>query len=406
MRRLRSVLFGAFVGLGLTASVANATVLPPYSQTNLVSNLALPGVVQDPNLQNPWGVSESATSPLWISDQAAGVATLYTLNGLTATPAGGTPPLVVSVPALATPPNGPTGQVNNSTGGVATTSFNITQSGTLAPAHFIFANLNGTISAWTAAPNPAQIQVTTPGATYTGLAIGGTVAAPFLYAANGAQNRIDVFDGTFTNVTGTPQFAGKFANPFTGDGLVPFNVQNIGGDIYVTYAPATIGANRTPQTMATAGQGAVAEFDTGGNLIHTVINFDQTGSHLASPWGIALAPAGFGPFGGDLLVGNFSYSLGEIDAYNPVTGAFLGTLDSNAAWQGLWALTFGSGSASGGSSDILYFTTGLNAETNGLFAALSVVPEPSTLALLGAGVLSLCAWRRRRPLGPRDEDVG
>ena len=87
--------------------------------------------------------------------------------------------------------------------------------------------------------------------------------------------------------------------------------------------------------------------------------------------------------------------FGEIDAYNPVTGAFLGTLDSNAAWQGLWALTFGSGSASGGSSDILYFTTGLNAETNGLFAALSVAPEPSTLALLGAGLLSLFWWRRR-----------
>ena len=404
MRRLQSVLLGAFVGLGLTASIANATVLPPYSQTNLVSNLALPGVVQDPNLQNPWGVSESATSPLWISDQAAGVATLYTLNGLTATPAGG--PLVVTITALPTPPNGPTGQVNNSIGGVATNSFMITQSGTLAPAHFIFANLNGTISAWTAQPPAAaQIQVTTPGATYTGLAIGGTVSVPFLYAANGAQNRIDVFDGTFTNVNGTPQFAGKFANPFSSDGLVPFNVQNIGGDIYVTYAPATIGANRTPQTMATAGQGAVAEFDTNGNLLRTVINFDQIGSHLASPWGIALAPAGFGPFGGDLLVGNFSYSLGEIDAYNPVTGAFLGTLDSNAAWQGLWALTFGSGSASGGSSDILYFTTGLNAETNGLFAALSVAPEPSTLALLGAGLLSLYAWRRRSSRR-RDEAAG
>ena len=101
------------VGLGLSASTANATALRPYSQTNLVSNLALPGAVQDPNLQNPWGVSESSTSPLWISDQAAGVATLYTLNGLTATPAGGRPS-VVTIPATATPPNGPTGQVNNS----------------------------------------------------------------------------------------------------------------------------------------------------------------------------------------------------------------------------------------------------------------------------------------------------
>jgi uncharacterized protein (TIGR03118 family) len=398
MKCLNSILLGVSVVLGLPASMANATVMAPYFQTNLVSNIPGLAPVTDTNLQNPWGVSESATSPLWISDQAAGVATLYTVgaNGLTATPAGGTPPLVVSIPALPTPPNGPTGQVNNSIGGVATTSFVIPQNTTppsTTPAHFIFANLNGTISAWAAASTPAAIEVTTPGAVYTGLAIGGTTSAPLLYAANDAQNRIDVFNGTFTNVTNT-MFAGKFVNPFSGDGLVPFNVQNIGGNIYVTYAPATIGANRTPQTMATAGQGAVAEFDTSGNLIGTVINFDQTGSRLAAPWGIALAPAGFGPFGGDLLIGNFSYSLGEIDAYNPVTGALLGTLDSNAAWQGLWALTFGNG-GSGGSSDILYFTTGLDAETEGLFAALSVVPEPSGLALLGTA-LTLFAVRRAR----------
>lgn len=169
-----------------------------------------------------------ARRALWISNQAAGNATLYTLNGLTATRAGG--PLVVTIPALPTPPNGPT------------------------PAHLIFANLNGTISAWAAASTPAAIEATTPGAAYTGLAIGGTVSAPFLYAANGKQNSIDVFDGAFTNVTGTT-FAGKFMNPFSGDGLVPFNVQNIGGDIYVTCAPASIGANRTPQTMATAAKG-------------------------------------------------------------------------------------------------------------------------------------------------------
>ncbi len=170
---------------------------------------------------------------------------------------------------------------------------------------------------------------------------------------------------------------------------MPFNVQNIGGIIYVAYAPATNGADRTPQTMATAGAGAVAEFDASGNFIKQLIS----GSQLASPWGLALAPAGFGRFGGDLLVGIFSYVDGQINAYNPNNGTFLGTLDSNPAWQGLWALNFGSGSANGGDPNILYFDTGLNSEADGLFAALAVVPEPSTVALLGFAALSVFGLR-------------
>src|SRR5208282_4355381 len=131
MKRLNSVLLAASVGLGLSASTGDAAAIAPYFQTNLVSNISGVAPVLDLNLQNPWGVSESATSPLWISNQHAGNATLYTLNGLSATPAGG--PLVVSIPAP-----GPTGQVNNST-----TSFVTDQSGTPTAAHFIFANLNG-----------------------------------------------------------------------------------------------------------------------------------------------------------------------------------------------------------------------------------------------------------------------
>src|SRR5271169_4498392 len=123
MKRLNSVLLTASVGLGLSGLPASAGAIAPYFQTNLVSNLSGVAAVMDPNVQNPWGVSESATSPLWISNQHAGVATLYTLNGLSATPAGGTPPLVVTVPT-------PTGQVSNSIGGVATTSFATAQSGT------------------------------------------------------------------------------------------------------------------------------------------------------------------------------------------------------------------------------------------------------------------------------------
>ena len=165
---------------------------------------------------------------------------------------------------------------------------------------------------------------------------------PYLYAANGGTTPgIDVFNGTFTNVTSTT-FAGKFVDPSLPAGLVPFNVQNIGGMIYVTYAPAGHAAETTATT------GAVAVFDESGNLISSFTN-----SHLGAPWGITLAPSDFGPFSGDLLIGNFAYGTlspvgGEINAYDPTSGAFEGTLDSNAAWQGLWALTFGSGSASGG----------------------------------------------------------
>ena len=173
-----------------------------------------------------------------------------------------------------------------------------------------------------------------------------------------------------------------------------------GGNIFVTYAPA----GRPNQTGATLGQGAVAEFKPDGTFVKELVGVSATGSRLAAPWGITLAPANFGPFSGDLLVGDFSFFFGEIDAYDPVTGAFLGTLDSNPAWQGLWSLTFGNG-ARGGDTNILYFTTGLNDEADGLFAALSVVPEPSTLALLGAGVLSLYAWRRRSSR-PRGEAAG
>lgn len=394
MTRLNRVILGCLLAAGMSGLAANAAPITGYTQTNLVSDLSGITAVQDPNLQNPWGVSESSTSPLWVSDQVANIATLYMIQGVAAARFPSPTPLVVPIPPTLSGPQGPTGQVNNSIGGVATTSFNITQSGgpMPVPAHFIFADLSGNIYAWTAAPNPAQIQVTTPGAIYTGLAIGGTTSAPFLYAANNAQNSIDVFNGSFTNVTSTT-FAGKFANPFKAQGLVPFNVQNLGGNIYVTYAPP----GRPAEIAATGGQGGVAIFTPDGTLVRSF-----TDGHLASPWGLALAPSSFGQFGGDLLVGNFAYGningvvnpVGAlIDAYD-ANGDFLGTLDSNSAWQGLWALTFGNG-GSGGDANILYFTTGLNSETDGLLAAVAAVPEPSTLALLSVGVLGIFGLRRR-----------
>ena len=284
---------------------------------------------------------------------------------------------VVSIPMTASGPQGPTGQVFN--GG---NSFVVNAQ----PARFIFANLNGTISAWnpTLGAGPvaaAAIQASTPRAVYTGLAISS--GNDRLYAANSAGGTIDVFNASFGAIS---LGAGAFNNPFPG--LVPFNVQEIGGKIYVTYAVPGLANMRA----AGEGSGAVAVFDENGALLQTLID----GSKLASPWGLALAPASFGKFGGDLLVGNFSFDASEINAFDPLSGAFEGTIPvdpgpGNTA-GGLWGLIFGNG-GNGGNPNVLYFTDGINGETDGLFAAVSV-PEPSSLLLLFAALSLLSAGYR------------
>jgi uncharacterized protein (TIGR03118 family) len=289
--------------MGLTVSTAWATV---FSQANLVSDVPGLAAITDPKLKNPWGVSFSPTSPFWILDQGTNTSTLYSVNRAGISKA----PLEVSIPTTPAGPQGPTGQVNNCTSSFLANT---------APASFIFANLNGTISAWNgSAGTTAQVKATTAGAVYTGLAIGSNASGPLLYAANGAQNRIDVFNGSFAAVN-------LGANAFVNTdprlaGLVPFYVAKINDRIYLTYAVP----GRAAQISAPEGSGTVANFDTSGNLIRTLI----AGSDLASPWGITLAPAGFGDFGGDLLVGNFSFPVSEINAFDPVTGAFLGAISS------------------------------------------------------------------------------
>ncbi len=280
-------------------------------------------------------------------------------------------------------PQGPTGQVANTN----TASFQLTPGNTTTSSHFIFADLNGTISAWVTGAS-SNIQITTPGASYTGLAINALQTR--LYAANDSgAGSVNVFDSSFAPVS---LASGAFTDSNLPAGLVPFNAQDIGGKVYVTYAPAGLAAQRG----ATAGMGVVDIYDENGVLLQRLI----TGSQLASPWGVALAPAGFGTFGGDLLVGNFSFVDSGINAFDPLTGAFLGSIPINVGSGntpgGLWALNFGTG-GNNGSPNTLYFTEGIDGETHGLFAAISAVPEPGTLVLLGAGVLGLCVGRRRLP---------
>jgi uncharacterized protein (TIGR03118 family) len=346
----------AVIGLCMipaTAARAEDEDRNDFVQTNLVSDIPGLATITDPELVNPWGVSLSPISPFWVSNQATSTSTLYSVTDETKVSKVN---LTVAIPKTAQGPQGPTGQVNN----VNASSFPVGNGGDGGSAHFIFGNLNGTISAWDTGPT-AFIQVTTPGAVYTGLAINGPQTR--LYAANGAgSGSVDVFDSSFAPLS---LAAGAFVDPSLPTGLVPFNVRDIGGDVYVIYAPA----GRANQINAPLGAGAVAIFDEDGNFIKELVS----GSRLAAPWGITLAPPSFGRFGSHLLVGNFSFLHSEINAFNPINGKFHGTLPIRTGGMrpgGLWAIEFGIG-GDNGSPDTLYFADGINGETDGLFGAIS-----------------------------------
>jgi len=327
---------------------------PHFVQTNLVSDISGLAKITDSELVNPWGVSHSSTSPFWVSNQGKSTSTLYAVMDATnVSKVNINPPTgLVLIPTTANGPQGPTGQVNNSNA----MSFILANG---KSANFIFANLNGTISAWNGG-STASVEVTTPGAVYTGLTING--AQTRLYAANGGSGSIDVFDSSFAPLSLAP---GAFIDPFLPTGLAPFNVQDITGDIYVTYAPP----GRSNQISARLGAGAVAIFDEDGNFVKQLI----VGSRLAAPWGITLAPPSFGRFGSHLLVGNFSFLHSEINAFDPINGEHRGRLRIDTGGNspgGLWAIAFGVG-GNNGSPDVLYFTDGINGEANGLFGAIA-----------------------------------
>lgn len=352
----------------LWASAADAG----YTQTNLVSNIAGLAANTDANLRNPWGASFSPTGPFWVSNQGSATSTLYN--------SAGTPqPLVVGVGSTTVPGSGPTGQVFNNNNA---NDFLVGN----AKTNFLFDNQNGQILAWSGGTTTAVVAATTAGANYEGLAIARVGSHNQIYAADIAGNKIDVFDSKFTNLNST----GFKDATLTSQGYSITNVQTIGSNIYVTYANGYGGADPAKNG------GAVAIYDLSGNLIRDFSN--GASGRLQDPWGVVLAPASFGQYGGALLVGNTDN--GQINAYDSNSGSYLGNVATitgtiaNPTSNGLWALTFGNG-GNAGSTNSLYAFAGINNQQDGLIIRIDAVPEPTSALLLAVGGLAAVVLARR-----------
>ncbi len=376
LRPASCVLAGLFAVV-LMPSLAPRAAAQVFQPINLVTDDPAfnPGKITDSNLVNPWGVSFRGTTPFWVSDNGTGVSTLYSVDPVTNVPTK--VGLTVAIPG----DGSVTGQV--STFGGALSPFNGDS--------FLFVNEDGTISGWRNAlgTNAERLQVADPSNVYKGSAFATTGGHSYLYAANFHSGNIDVLKGD----SGAPNLAGKFTDPNLPAFYAPFNIQNLNGTLYVTYALQGTGKDEADGT----GKGLVDAFDLQGNFLGRI----GTRGTLNAPWGLALAPSDFGSFAGDLLVGNFGD--GTINAFNLTSNTFAGQLQGlngkPLMIDGLWALSSGNG-GSGGSLDSIYFTAGPNDEAHGVFGVLAVatstVPEPGQLALLlCSGLSGTWLWRRR-----------
>lgn len=371
-----------------------------YTQTNLVSNTAGVAPVTDPQLINPWGLSRNSGSPWWVSDQATGFSTLY--NG-----AGAKQSLIVTIPpADPTNKNTPTGTPTGTIANGSQTDFLLAPG---KPAAFLFSTIDGTIAGWNptvavaqgaAPPSTHAVTVvkTTDGSSYTGLTSAFINGKRFLYAANFAKGRVDVYDNAFQPVTiskngadanSSDQNLHPSGKPFVDEKVphnyVPFNVQAIGNDIVVTYA---LHEGSSPFETDGPGLGFVDIYSSAGRLLRRL----EHGDWLNAPWGVALAPLDFGTFSHDLLIGQFAgggatQSSGFIAAYDLATGKFDGLLQDASgkplAINGIWSLSPGNVSpnnddAAAAPAAEMYFTAGPNHGSGGLLGYLTAVSTDLT----------------------------
>jgi uncharacterized protein (TIGR03118 family) len=332
--------------LGLALLVLSAAAQAQYRLTNLVSNqIDEQAPTTDPLLANPWGLARSATGPWWISDNDTGWATVYNATGTQQS-------IKVLIPTAGNGPTSPTGlngpgMPSGIVSNPSTTDFEI--QGT--PASFIFATLDGTISGWAFGVNENETTIMVDNsaskAMYTGLAITNHPSGNFLYAADNTNNVIDMYDSTFT-------FVKSFGDPSIPSNFSVFGIQDINGQVYVAYAIPNVGAG-----------GFIDVFKEDGTLVKTLIQ----GLPLNQAWGIALAPSNFGPLSNTLLVSNNSVA-GTINAFNPNTGQFMGTIRDEhgrpIVLNNLWAIVFGGGTANNGATNELFVTVGQGIGTNEL----------------------------------------
>lgn len=355
-RRLMMSVISFTLTVGMTLCLSMNVFAQHFQQTNLVSDVPGLAATTDPNLVNPWGLTRSATSPWWVADNGTGVSTLY--NG-----SGGIVPLVVTIPVPpgGTPPSGPTGTVFSGTSAFM---------GDI----FIFVTLQGTVAGWTSGTTAVTRVNNSGSAVYTGVTIAQINGASRLYAANFLAATVDVFDSNYMPVT-LP--AGAFSDPMLPAEFAPFNVQNINGNLFVTFAKQ----GEKGEEEKGPGLGFVDAFDAKGNLLMRL----QSGPWMNAPWGVALPPANFrNPssnfvigISNELLVGQFG--SGQIASFDLKRGNFHGLLlgadGQPLTIEGLWALGFGNG-ANAGPTNTLFFTAGIDDEEHGLFGTITPIVGP------------------------------